>query len=326
MARKYLFGLRGKSLEYGLIWSIILPAYTLFGWNNGIAGSLLDLPAWVETFPRIDTLNTEGAEKQNNAQVQGTTVAMYTLGAFFGALSCIWIGDPLGRKRTMALGGTVQIVGVVLQASSFSLGQLIVGRLVTGLGFGALSATAPNWQSECSKAEHRGAAVIIESCFISLGLALQAWISFAVSFGNGSVTWRFPLAMSIFWTLIVLAALPLVPESPRWLCKKGRVDDARSVLSALDDTLPEAPEVDEQISQIQESLKISGSGRFLDIFTRGDTRLLNRTCLASAAGNFCTDFELFSIIANIGKVHFSSFAASTRLLFIKAVCSNNTLN
>lgn len=145
MGQKYLFGLRGKALEWGLIWSIILPAYTLFGWNNGIAGSLLDLPSWVETFPRIDTLHTTGEEKHKNAQIQGTVVAMYTLGAFFGALSCIWVGDPLGRKRTIALGAIVHIVGVILQASSFSLAQLIVGRFITGLGFGALSATAPNW-------------------------------------------------------------------------------------------------------------------------------------------------------------------------------------
>jgi MFS family permease len=100
----------------------------------------------------------------------GTVVAIYTLGCFFGAMSCIWLGDRLGRIRTIMIGATLNIVGSILQASSFSLGQLIVGRIVSGLRFGALSATAPNWQSECSKAEHRGSVVILESLFISLGL------------------------------------------------------------------------------------------------------------------------------------------------------------
>lgn len=68
------------------------------------------------------------------------------------------------------LGAALNVIGSILQASSFSLGQLIVGRVVSGLGFGALSATAPNWQSECSKPEHRGSAVILESVFISFGL------------------------------------------------------------------------------------------------------------------------------------------------------------
>lgn len=98
------------------------------------------------------------------------SVSMYTLGCFFGSLSCIWLGDRLGRVRTIMLGATLNTIGSILQASPFSLGQLIVGRIVSGLGFGALSATAPNWQSECSKAEHRGSVVILESVFISFGL------------------------------------------------------------------------------------------------------------------------------------------------------------
>ena len=60
---------------------------------------------------------------------------------------------------------------------------------VTGVGFGALSATAPNWQSECSSAEHRGAVVLLESLFISLGLAISAWINLGMSFTVGSVSW-----------------------------------------------------------------------------------------------------------------------------------------
>jgi MFS family permease len=110
-------------------------------------------------------------------------VALYTLGCFFGALSCILIGDPLGRKRTIMLGAAINVVGAVIQSSSYTLGQLIVGRLVSGLGFGALTATAPNWQSECSKAQHRGSVVLLEGLFISAGYATAAvghplWISY----------------------------------------------------------------------------------------------------------------------------------------------------
>lgn len=72
------------------------------------------------------------------------------------------------------LGAAINIAGSILQSSSYSLGQLIVGRLVSGLGFGALTATAPNWQSECSKARHRGSVVLLEGLFISAGLATAA--------------------------------------------------------------------------------------------------------------------------------------------------------
>ena len=130
MAKKYIFGLRGQALRNAQIWAVILPAYILFGYNNAVAGPLLDLPSWIATFPRIDTVNTKGAQNTNNSRVQGTAVAMYTLGAFFGALSCIYIGDKLGRVRTIQLGAAVNVIGALLQSTSFSLGQIIVGRLV----------------------------------------------------------------------------------------------------------------------------------------------------------------------------------------------------
>ena len=101
-------------------------------------------------------------------------MSIYTVGCFFGSLSCIWLGDRLSRIRTITLGATLDTIGAILQASPFSLAQLIVGRIVSGLGFGMLTATAPNWQSECSKAEHRGSAVILESVFIRFGLGKYA--------------------------------------------------------------------------------------------------------------------------------------------------------
>ena len=130
MGKRYILGLRGRKLRSAQIWAVILPAYLLFGYNNAVAGPLLDLPTWVATFPRIDTVNTKGSQATDNSRVQGTVVAMYTLGAFFGALSCIYIGDKLGRVRTIQLGAAVNVIGAIIQSSSFSLAQLIVGRLV----------------------------------------------------------------------------------------------------------------------------------------------------------------------------------------------------
>ena len=213
-------------------------------------------------------------------------IALYTLGCLFGALSCIYIGDKLGRIRTMMLGASVQIVGAIIQSTSYSLGQLIVGRLVSGLGLGALSATAPTWQSECSKAQHRGATVLIEGIFISGGLATGAWVNVGISHATGPVTWRFPLALATFWSLWLLSIAWKLPESPRWLMKKGHVDEARQVLAALDDVAPDCDEINLSIQDIEASLSITGQGHFKDLFHNGPERLFHRTCLA-AAGQLC---------------------------------------
>ncbi|TGO48923.1 hypothetical protein BOTNAR_0453g00050 [Botryotinia narcissicola] len=268
------FGLRGQALHRAMIWAVIMPAYILFGYNNAVAGGLLSLPAWIETFPELNTLTVIGTQKTNNSRSQGTVVALYTLGCFFGALSCIKIGDTLGRKRTIMLGAAINIIGAILQSSSYSLGQLIVGRLVSGLGFGALTATAPNWQSECSKAHHRGSVVLLEGLFISAGLATAAWVNFGMSHLSGEVTWRFPLALSMIGSIVVLITTPHMPESPR------RTDEAREVVSALDDKPIDSAEVKADVAEIEEGLVITGNGSFRDIFCMDDERLFHRACLA----------------------------------------------
>lgn len=261
---RYLLNLRGPALRSAQTWAAIFPAYILFGWNNAVAGPLLDLQSWTETFPAIDTVNTTGSVKEHNAAVQGTVVAVYTLGAFFGACSCIYTGDRLGRIRTMQLGAAVDILGSILQASSFSLPQLVIGRFVTGLGLGALSATAPNWQSECSQSNHRGAAVVLESLFISAGLALSAWFNLGMGFVEGSVSWRLPLAMSALWATIVLVVVGFLPESPRWLLLKSRSAEAKEVLAALEGTHSDDPLVQAGVAEITKSIELSGQGRLID--------------------------------------------------------------
>lgn len=286
MARQYLFNLRGPALQSAQIWAVIFPAYILFGWNNGVAGPLLSLPSWVKTFPQIDTVHTEGTTRSHNSTIQGTVVAIYTLGAFFGALSCIFAGDRLGRIRTVQLGALIDIIGTILQSSSFSLGQLIVGRLTTGFGLGMVSATAPNWQSECSQSSHRGAAVVMESIFISGGLALSGWVNLGMKFVQSSASWRVPLGLSAWWALLVVLGSSRMPESPRWLILKGRVEEAREVLADLAGVNIDDPQVRADFDEISENLARDGQCRFGDIFKNGELRLLNRVALACAGQMF----------------------------------------
>ncbi|KAF4445210.1 sugar transporter [Fusarium acutatum] len=310
------FGLRGRKLQIVQIWAVILPCYLFsvsiyrFGYNNSIAGGFLSLPSWLETFPALDTVHTKGATKDHNSTLQvcssassilpppfcyhladwipgkGTVVAMYTLGCLFGCLSCIWLGDKLGRKKTIIFGALVNTIGAALQASSYSLPQLIIGRLVSGYGFGHITATAPNWQAECSGAAHRGAAVMLEGLFISLGLAIGGWTNLGMSFHHGSVIFRFPMALSGVFSIIIMLTTPLLPESPRWLTKKDRADRAREVLADLTDTDANSVEVREAIREIETSLALAGEAKLQDIFTNGPLRLLHRMCLACAAQCF----------------------------------------
>lgn len=109
-------------------------------------GGLLTLNSFVTTFPEIDTtkageIGLSAAQKSTRSTVQGITTASYNLGCFVGAVACIWIGNYLGRRKTIFTGSVIMVIGATLQSCAYSLPHLIVGRIVTGIGNGMNTST-----------------------------------------------------------------------------------------------------------------------------------------------------------------------------------------
>ncbi|KAF2164388.1 hypothetical protein M409DRAFT_37072 [Zasmidium cellare ATCC 36951] len=280
--QKY-WGLRGSRVTWAALVLIVGPAYTCFGYNQSVAGNVLTLPAFVSVFPQIDTVNTTGAQEQHNSTIQGLVIALFVLGAGIGALTCMKVGDWLGRRMTIFCAAIIAIVGVILMASSFSLAQLIVARLVLGFGSGGYSATIPVWQSEISGAQHRGAFVNWEGIFLGLGIVLAELLDFAFFFVKGSsVSWRFPFAIQILLLLAVMAFIFTLPESPRWLVKKGKHEAASEALAVLNDLPAGDKAVQDDIAKIQQSLDGNGarSGKVRNLMRMGDQRFFNRAMIA----------------------------------------------
>lgn len=203
-------------------------------------GGLLTLPSFLTLFPQINVNDPPaGTSSSTASNVQGITVGGYTLGCFFGAVATIWLGNMLGRKRTIMVGSSIMVIGAAIQCSSYSLGQLIASRLITGFGNGEArqqprscqsfadlsflitgmnTSTVPTWQSETSKSHRRGQMVMIEGSLIVFGVMISYWIDLGFSFLEpSSISWRFPIAFQIILALFVLLLIPGLPESPRWL-------------------------------------------------------------------------------------------------------------
>jgi sugar porter (SP) family MFS transporter len=225
-------------------------------------------------------------------------MGMYTIGGVFGALSTTFLGDRLGRRRMIFFASGVVIIGAILMASSYSLGQMIVARLLVGLGTGATTATVPVWQSELSKAAHRGSHVVTEGMFIGLGVAISLWIDFGFYYlGSSSVSWRCPLALQIAFSLIVMANIFTLPESPRWLIKQGRIQEAREIMAILDDVDPNSEVVTKDIEDIEASLALAGSVSRRDLLKMGEQRIFHRMVLAVTV-------QFFSQICGINSITF----------------------
>ncbi|KAL9050948.1 MAG: hypothetical protein Q9162_006333 [Coniocarpon cinnabarinum] len=288
---KQFYGLKGSALN----WTIGIIAgldFLLFGYDQGVMGGLLDLPVFYTVFPDINThletntpdpaLNAQRAATNNqHSTYQGISVAAYNVGCFLGAVLTIWVGNYLGRKKTIFVGSIIMTVGATLQCTAFQLPHFIVGRIVTGIGNGMNTSTVPTWQSETSKSHRRGQLVMIEGALITGGIMISYWIDFGMSFvAPNQAAWRFPIAFQIVFALIIFATILGLPESPRWLILKGREDEAFEVLEALNELPRDDPYIQNEFTAIKETVIEMSKGSFRDLFTMDENRHLHRTALA----------------------------------------------
>ncbi|KAK7728990.1 hypothetical protein SLS57_002222 [Botryosphaeria dothidea] len=280
MAATGLFGCTGHALERLQLALIVAPSFILFGYNQAGLGGLLTEGDWVKTFPQIDTVNTEGAEKSHNSTIQGLVVATFVIGAIFGAFSCSYTGEKFGRRAVVMAGAICTLIGEVLECSAFSLPHFIVGRIIVGLGIGQLSGTVPVWQSETSGAKNRGQHVVLDGLFICMGYLLESWIDLGFfELPEGPVTWRPPIAIAIFFSLVLIASVYLFPESPRWLVRQARNDEARAAIALFRGYDGDSMEVQAELGGIELSLEEtakSGAVSMKEMFSMGEDKLLYR--------------------------------------------------
>jgi MFS family permease len=90
-----------------------------------------------------------------------------------GALANLYVGDRLGRIKTLYIAAIGIIVGTILQAASINYGMMIFARIFNGIFNGMLTSTVPTYQSECSKPERRGPDVMISATVNIFVRALQ---------------------------------------------------------------------------------------------------------------------------------------------------------
>lgn len=276
------FGATGHALSVIQIALIVCPAFILFGYNQAGLGGLLTTEDWTRTFPQIDTVHTTGSDKKTKSTLQGLVVATFTLGALVGSLSCSWSGNKFGRRNVIFCAAVCTLVGEILECSAFGLPQLIVGRVIVGLGIGQLSSIVPVWQSETSGAKNRGRHVVLDGLFICVGYVLESWINLGFwEFKTGPVTWRPPIAIAIVFSLILMSCIYFLPESPRWLVMKNRSDSAREIIAALRALPADSMQVEAELAGIEMSLEETskGSVKMGDMFKMGEDKLFYRFML-----------------------------------------------
>src|ERR1700757_110174 len=108
--------------------------------------------------------------------------------------------------------------------------------------------------SETAHAEQRGRLVLLEGWFGIGGIALAAWLDFGMYYAKSSVNWRFPIAFQLVFVIFVVSVILLLPESPRWLVKQDRLEEATEVIAKLDDLSQDSNGVGQELAIIRQSL------------------------------------------------------------------------
>ncbi|CCF48660.1 hypothetical protein NDA11_000044 [Ustilago hordei] len=219
-------------------WSVQVVAgiaVLFFGFDQGVMSGVNESKDYLRLMGTAS--GVDGNETQRDSAAIGGIVAIYYLGTLFGGLLGGYMADSAGRMKAIFLGSLWVILGASLQASAQNITWMMFARVITGCGTGIYNAVVPVWVAELSKHDKRGQAIGFEFVFNILGLALVYWLSFGVrNLETGGFNWRFPLAFQLVFVLMLLVSLPFFPESPRWLAKMGRVDEARRILARLRST------------------------------------------------------------------------------------------
>lgn len=187
----------------------------------------------------FDTAVISGAEKAIqqlwglSTVEHGFTIAIALVGTVFGAVFGGVPSDKLGRRKTLIIIAVLYLVSALGAALTPSWVAFLVFRFLGGLGVGASSVTAPLYISEVSPAARRGRMVAMFQFNIVFGI-LIAYLSNYLLTGVGENDWRWMLGVQAVPALAFFLLLFRVPESPRWLLGRGRVEEARAILHRID--------------------------------------------------------------------------------------------
>jgi MFS family permease len=132
----------------------------------------------------------------------------------------------------------------------------MVARFLTGIGTGIETSTVPMYQSELCEASKRGRLVASEPLFVGVGIELAYWFDYGMSFTEGSIAWRLPIACQVIFAMIVIVLVFGLPESPRYLYAHGRQEEALQILCDVYDGTPDDPKIEKENREVLEALQV----------------------------------------------------------------------
>lgn len=199
--------------------------------------------------------------------MKGAAVSSAILGAIAGPLFGLWFADRLGRRRTMMIAAFFFLVSTIGTAVAGSIWGFNIWRFVGGLGIGLAMMSSPIYIAELSPPHKRGVLVNVNQLSNVIGINLAVIVSYLFSLDGWG--WRWMFASQAVPVLFLMVGLMLIPESPRWLASKGRMEEALAILKKVNI----AKMAEHELGNIQKTLGLA-TGSFKELIRPGIRKAL----------------------------------------------------
>jgi sugar porter (SP) family MFS transporter len=218
----------------------------LFGYDTGVvSGALLFLKT---QFGGLSSFQEE------------LVTSFLLVGAMVGAFAAGRVADRIGRRPAILITAVVFVVGVLLAAFAPTFWTLIVARFVIGLAVGSASMTVPLYIGEVAPPRLRGGLVSLNQLAITSGIV----ISYLVDYGlSSTANWRLMFGLAAIPAVLLFVGVLMQRESPHWLIRQGREDEARAVLLRL----RKPAEIEPEVAEVKVIASQRGTAR--DLLARG---------------------------------------------------------
>ncbi len=198
--------------------------------------------------------------------VGGFMTAAVPLGAMVAASVAGPITDRFGRRSVLMAAAFLFAVGALMAAIINTVMLLIVARFLLGIAIGMAAVAAPLYIAECAPLKSRGAMVSTYQLAITVGILVSYLTGVVIDDEAAKGMWRIMFGLGIVPGVLFLAGLALLPESPRWLVRQQRTQEARASLARLRGP---AADVDGEVAEMVRSVatelnKPVGYGALLD--------------------------------------------------------------
>jgi MFS transporter, SP family, sugar:H+ symporter len=219
-----------QTTNMGLVTAIVAVATIgglLFGYDSGAVNGTQD--------------GLKAAYGLDEIQL-GWTVSSLLIGCAAGAFFAGKLADVMGRRNVLMLSAILFLIGAIIQGFAGSQGVFVFARMMGGMAVGAASVLSPAYIAEIAPANIRGRMTTVQQIMIITGLTAAFVVNYflaksagqsTAAFWGGYEAWRWMYWMQAIPAAVFLIALLFIPESPRYLVSKGRLEEAKGVLSRI---------------------------------------------------------------------------------------------